>query len=177
MAENAVSLAYADGTGSFLVLLAIAEQEALFQKYGLKVRSVGIKGAAVPRLTRDMPLGMIGEPAVLLQATEGADLLPSRFFQRRQALRPSRCPARDQRTRRFARQAAGSARGCAGPLMQLAVNRRQHPHRTLMSRGTRAKHVFCCRCSRLKMALTPPQPIQSQGSENSYFPKYREWLC
>ena len=74
MAENAVSLAYADGTGSFLVLLAIAEQEALFQKYGLKVRSVGIKGAAVPRLTRDMPLGMIGEPAVLLQATEGADL-------------------------------------------------------------------------------------------------------
>lgn len=48
MAENAVSLAYADGTGSFLVLLAIAEQEALFQKYGLKVRSVGIKGAGSP---------------------------------------------------------------------------------------------------------------------------------
>ena len=74
MAENGVSIAYADGTGSFLVLLAVAEQEALFQKYGLNVRSVGVKGATVPRLTTDMPLGMIGEPAVLLQATGGADL-------------------------------------------------------------------------------------------------------
>ena len=74
MAEKAVSIAYADGTGSFLVLLAIAEQEALFQKYGVNVRSVGVKGARVPRLTADMPLGMIGEPAVMLQAMEGADL-------------------------------------------------------------------------------------------------------
>src|SRR5262245_19945869 len=74
MAGMDVSIAYADGTGSFLVLLAVAEQEALFQKYGVNVRSVGIKGATVPRLTADMPLGMIGEPAALLQATEGADL-------------------------------------------------------------------------------------------------------
>jgi ABC-type nitrate/sulfonate/bicarbonate transport system substrate-binding protein len=35
---------------------------------------VDIKGATVPRLTADMPLGMIGEPAALLQATAGADL-------------------------------------------------------------------------------------------------------
>lgn len=74
MAEKDVRLAYADGTGSFLVLLALAEQAALFQKYGVNVRSVGIKGATVPRLTADMPLGMIGEPAALLQAAEGADL-------------------------------------------------------------------------------------------------------
>lgn len=74
MAGKTVSIAYAEGTGSFLVLLAIAEQEALFQKYGVHVRSVGIKGATAPRLTADMPLGMIGEPAALLQATEGADL-------------------------------------------------------------------------------------------------------
>jgi ABC-type nitrate/sulfonate/bicarbonate transport system substrate-binding protein len=74
MAENGVSIAYADGTGSFLVLLAVADQQGLFQKYGLNVRSVGVKGATVPRLKADLPLGMIGEPAVLLQATEGADL-------------------------------------------------------------------------------------------------------
>jgi ABC-type nitrate/sulfonate/bicarbonate transport system substrate-binding protein len=75
MADKGATIAYADGTGSFLVLLALAEQEALFQKYGVDdVRSVGIKGATVPRLTADMPLGMIGEPAALLQATEGADL-------------------------------------------------------------------------------------------------------
>lgn len=74
MADKA-TIAYADGTGSFLVLLALAEQEALFQKYGIDdVRSLGVKGATVPRLTADMPLGMIGEPAALLQATEGADL-------------------------------------------------------------------------------------------------------
>ncbi len=74
MDEKDVGLAYADGTGSFLVLLAMAEQQRLFGKYGADVRSVAIKGATVPRLTADMPLGMIGEPAALLQAAEGADL-------------------------------------------------------------------------------------------------------
>ena len=74
MAEKGVSIAYADGTGSFLVLLAMAEQQGLFGKYGVDVRSVAVKGATVPRLTADMPLGMIGEPAALLQTAEGADL-------------------------------------------------------------------------------------------------------
>jgi ABC-type nitrate/sulfonate/bicarbonate transport system substrate-binding protein len=74
MAGNDVSIAYADGTGSFLVLLAMAEQQRLFGKYGIDVRSVAVQGATVPRLTADMPLGMIGEPAALLQAAEGADL-------------------------------------------------------------------------------------------------------
>lgn len=75
MADKGATIAYADGTGSFLVLLALAEQEGLFQKYGVDdLRSVGVKGATVPRLTADMPLGMIGEPAALLQATEGTDL-------------------------------------------------------------------------------------------------------
>ena len=74
VAGKDVSIAYADGTGSFLVLLAMAEQQRLFGKYGVDVRSVAIKGAMVPRLTADMPLGMIGEPAALLQAAEGADL-------------------------------------------------------------------------------------------------------
>ena len=74
MAGKDASISYADGTGSFLVLLAMAEQQGLFGKYGVDVRSVAVKGATVPRLTADMPLGMIGEPAALLQAAEGADL-------------------------------------------------------------------------------------------------------
>ena len=74
MTRKDVSVAYAEGTGSFLVLLAMAEQQGLFGKYGVDVRSVAVKGATVPRLTADMPLGMIGEPAALLQAAEGADL-------------------------------------------------------------------------------------------------------
>ena len=74
MAGKDVSIAYADGTGSFLVLLAMAEQQGLFGKYGVDVRSVAVKCATVPRLTADMPLGMIGEPAALLQAAEGADV-------------------------------------------------------------------------------------------------------
>lgn len=74
MAGNEVSIAYADGTGSFLVLLALAEQQGLFQKHGVNVRTVAVKGATVPRLTAEMPLGMIGEPAALLQSADGADL-------------------------------------------------------------------------------------------------------
>ena len=74
MAKKAINLAYAEGTGSFLVLLAMAEQQGLFEKHGVDVRSVAIKGATIPRLTPDLPLGMIGEPAVLLQAADGADV-------------------------------------------------------------------------------------------------------
>jgi ABC-type nitrate/sulfonate/bicarbonate transport system substrate-binding protein len=75
MAGRDVSIAYADGTGSFLVLLAIAEQKGLFEKYGVDVRSVAVEGATVPRLTAETPLGMIGgEQAALLQAAEGAGL-------------------------------------------------------------------------------------------------------
>jgi hypothetical protein len=96
-AENGVSIAYADGTGSFLVLLAVAEQEAFFQKYGLNVRSIGVKGATVPRLTADMPLGMIGEPAVLLQATGGADLREmAGELDVAERSDKARCPTRDQ---------------------------------------------------------------------------------
>jgi ABC-type nitrate/sulfonate/bicarbonate transport system substrate-binding protein len=74
IAAKDVSLAYPEGTGSFLVLLPMAEQQELFKKYGVDVRSVAVKGATVPRLTADLPLGLIGEPAALLQAAEGADL-------------------------------------------------------------------------------------------------------
>lgn len=52
----------------------MAEQQGFFEKHGVNVRSVAVKGATVPRLTVDIPLGMIGEPAALLQAAEGADL-------------------------------------------------------------------------------------------------------
>ena len=69
-----VTIAYAEGTGSFLVLLAIAEQQGLFKRRGVNVRSAATKGATVPLLSADMPLGMIGEPAALLQAAKGADL-------------------------------------------------------------------------------------------------------
>jgi len=74
MAGKEVTIAYAEGTGSFLVLLAIAEREGLFKKRGVNVRSAATKGATVPRLSADMPLGMIGEPAALLQAAQGTDL-------------------------------------------------------------------------------------------------------
>ena len=43
MAGKDVSIAYADGTGSFLVLLAMVEQQGLFGKYGVDVRSVAVK--------------------------------------------------------------------------------------------------------------------------------------
>ena len=48
MAGKVVSIAYADGTGSFLVLLAMAEQQGLFGKYGVNVRSVAVKAQRSP---------------------------------------------------------------------------------------------------------------------------------
>ncbi|MDN5001282.1 ABC transporter substrate-binding protein [Bradyrhizobium sp. GCM10027634] len=69
-----ISLVYADATGSFLVLLTIAQQQGLFEKHGLEIHAVATRGAIVPRVTRDVPVGLIGEPAAILQAAEGSDL-------------------------------------------------------------------------------------------------------
>ncbi len=69
-----VSLMFAEATGSFLVLLEIAREQALFEKLGIDVRAVPASGATVPRLSEEVPLGLIGAPAALLQVAEGADL-------------------------------------------------------------------------------------------------------
>ena len=69
-----VDLVYADATGSFRVLLTIAQQQGLFEKRGLQIHTVAASGPIVPRVTKDVPIGLIGEPAAILQATEGSDL-------------------------------------------------------------------------------------------------------
>jgi ABC-type nitrate/sulfonate/bicarbonate transport system substrate-binding protein len=69
-----VSVMFAEATGSFLVLLEIAREQALFEKLGIDVRPVPARGATVPRLSDEVPLGLIGAPAALLQVAEGADL-------------------------------------------------------------------------------------------------------
>ena len=96
MAGKDVSIAYADGTGSFLVLLAMAEQQGLFGKYGVDVRSVAVKGATVPRLTTNMPLGMIRRASRFVASGRRSIFAPCRFFQRHQAFGPSRCTTRYQ---------------------------------------------------------------------------------
>jgi ABC-type nitrate/sulfonate/bicarbonate transport system substrate-binding protein len=69
-----VNLVYADATGSYRVLLTIALQQGLFEKHGLEIHAVAATGPIVPRVTRDVPVGLIGEPAAILQAAEGSDL-------------------------------------------------------------------------------------------------------
>ena len=69
-----VNLVYADATGSFLILLAIAQQQKLFEKHGLVVHTVAARGATVPKVTQDAPIGFIGEPAAILQAADGNDV-------------------------------------------------------------------------------------------------------
>ncbi|MEZ0301627.1 MAG: ABC transporter substrate-binding protein, partial [Hyphomicrobiaceae bacterium] len=69
-----VSVMFAEATGSFLILLEIAREQALFEKLGIDVRPVPARGATVPRLSDEVPLGLIGAPAALLQVAEGADL-------------------------------------------------------------------------------------------------------
>jgi hypothetical protein len=72
--RNQVSLMFAEATGSFLVLLEIAQEQRLFEKIGIDVRLVPARGATVPRLSDQVPLGLIGAPAALLQVADGADL-------------------------------------------------------------------------------------------------------
>src|SRR3990172_9170066 len=73
-APSKVDIVYAEGTGSFIVLLPIAQQQGFFRKFGVDPRCLAIRGATGPRLTREPPVGLIGEPAALLQAADGADV-------------------------------------------------------------------------------------------------------
>jgi ABC-type nitrate/sulfonate/bicarbonate transport system substrate-binding protein len=72
--NNRLKLVFSEATGSYLVLLAVAKQQQLFEKYGVEVEPVPVGGATVPRVTPQTPVGLIGEPAAILQAAEGADL-------------------------------------------------------------------------------------------------------
>jgi NitT/TauT family transport system substrate-binding protein len=72
--HNHLNLIFAEATGSFLVLLAVAQQQQLFKKHGIAIQPVPASGATVPRLTSNTPIGMIGEPAAIIQAAEGVDL-------------------------------------------------------------------------------------------------------
>jgi NitT/TauT family transport system substrate-binding protein len=72
--RNEVGIVYAEGTGSFVVLLPIAQQQGFFDKFGIDARCIAVSGARVPHLTGETPIGLIGEPAALLQAAKGTDV-------------------------------------------------------------------------------------------------------
>src|SRR5262249_47256905 len=57
-----------------LVLLAIVQQQRLFEKHHVDVVPMPARGPTVPRLTPDTPVGLIGEPAAMIQAAEGVNL-------------------------------------------------------------------------------------------------------
>jgi hypothetical protein len=101
-----VNLVYADATGSFRVLLTIAQQQGLFEKHGLEIHAVAASGPIVPRVTKDVPIGLIGEPAAILQAAEGSDLRIVASFSRTRLSghlvgRPDIQSASELRGRRF----------------------------------------------------------------------------
>jgi ABC-type nitrate/sulfonate/bicarbonate transport system substrate-binding protein len=74
MRRSRIKLIFAEATGSALVLLGIARQQGFFEKYDLEVEPVPARGATVPRVSRDVSVGLIGEPAAILQAAEGIEL-------------------------------------------------------------------------------------------------------
>lgn len=67
-------LVFVEATGSALVLLSIAIQQRFFEKHDVEIEPVSVRGATVPRITPDTPIGVIGEPAAILQAAAGTNL-------------------------------------------------------------------------------------------------------
>lgn len=72
--HDKLKLVYTEATGSHLVLLAVAQQQGFFNKHGVDVEAIPARGATVPRLSSELPMGLIGEPAAILQTAEGIDL-------------------------------------------------------------------------------------------------------
>jgi hypothetical protein len=73
-ARARLNLVFGEATGSALVQLTIALQQRMFEKQSLEVEPVSAPGVTVPRITSDAPVGLIGEPATILQVVEGSDL-------------------------------------------------------------------------------------------------------
>ncbi len=46
--RQAVSIIYAEATGSFIVLLPVAQQQGFFQKYGVEAQLISARGASYP---------------------------------------------------------------------------------------------------------------------------------
>jgi ABC-type nitrate/sulfonate/bicarbonate transport system substrate-binding protein len=74
ISPRSLKFAFGEGIGAALVLFGIAQQQRLFEKYELEIEPVPARGATVPRVNHETPVGLIGEPAAILQAAEGADL-------------------------------------------------------------------------------------------------------
>jgi ABC-type nitrate/sulfonate/bicarbonate transport system substrate-binding protein len=72
--HDKVKLVYPEATGSHLVLLAVAQQQGFFKKYGVDFEAIPARGATVRRLSSELPMGLIGEPAAIIQTAEGNDL-------------------------------------------------------------------------------------------------------
>jgi ABC-type nitrate/sulfonate/bicarbonate transport system substrate-binding protein len=69
-----IRLVYPEGTGARWVFLHVAEDQGIFKKHGVPITVVPVRGATVPTLSNETPLGVIGHPAALLQAVGGNDL-------------------------------------------------------------------------------------------------------
>ena len=112
-APSGLNFVFAEATGSFLVLLAIAQQQRLFERYRVDIEPMAARGATVPRLTHDAPIGLIGEPAAILQAAEGAELrivasLSSTPLSGHLVARPGIKTAKDLRGRRIGVRVLGA---------------------------------------------------------------------
>jgi ABC-type nitrate/sulfonate/bicarbonate transport system substrate-binding protein len=55
VANDKIRIAYPEATGAALVLLAVAEQQRLFEKHGITIQSIPSRGATVPRVTNEIP--------------------------------------------------------------------------------------------------------------------------
>jgi hypothetical protein len=84
-------LVFGQATGSALVVLAIALQQRMLEKQSPEVEPVSAPGATVPRITPDTPVGLIGEPAAILQAAEGSGLRNSASLSRRRSTADGAC--------------------------------------------------------------------------------------
>ena len=108
-----VGMVFAEATGSYLVLLEIAREKALFEKLGVDVRAVPATGATVPRLTEEIPLGLIGGPAALLQSADQVDLqvvatLSTATLSGHLVVRPGITTAQDLRGKRLGVRVVGA---------------------------------------------------------------------
>ena len=100
------------GLGPFLSCLQWPSSKGFSES---TVSTFALWPSRAPRspLTAGMPLGMIGEPAALLQAAEGTDLRLGGVFQRHQALghlvaRPGIKTPRDLRGKRLGARVIGA---------------------------------------------------------------------
>jgi ABC-type nitrate/sulfonate/bicarbonate transport system substrate-binding protein len=74
LSQTTTAIVFPEAIGSWLTPMFVAQEQGMFRTRNIDVSLVAASGASVPRVKDNIPFGLVGGPAALIQAAHGTDL-------------------------------------------------------------------------------------------------------